>query len=66
MSYHCQCCNTHNHRGKPVLKDGNFVILVKITNLKRFCGLNLALPSIATCYGMHPPYLRRTNVNKLI
>lgn len=36
MSYQCQCCNTRNHRGKPVLKDGNFVILVKITNLKRF------------------------------
>lgn len=42
MSYHCQCCNTRNNRGKPALKDGNFDIFGKIANLKRFCGLNLA------------------------
>lgn len=27
---------TCNHRGKPVLKDGNFDIFGKIANLKRF------------------------------
>lgn len=36
MSYQCQCCNTRNNRGKPVLKDGNFDIFGKIANLKRF------------------------------
>lgn len=29
MSYQCQCCNTRNNRGKPVLKDGNFGIFVE-------------------------------------
>lgn len=36
MSYHCQCCNTRNNSGKPVLKDGNFDIFGKIDNLNRF------------------------------
>lgn len=26
MLYHCQCCNTRNNRGKPVLEDENFGI----------------------------------------
>lgn len=30
MSYHCQCCNTRNNSGKPVLKDGILIFSGKL------------------------------------